>query len=103
MGRPASPIVCTLTPDEILARKASLLPGLAARASHREPTADGYRLRFDAAPDILPAITDAVNAERQCCRFLRFELVVAPDAGAITLTMSGPDGSREFLMALIDS
>lgn len=102
MDRPGSPIVCTLTPDEILARRASLLPGLAARAVERSQTADGYRLRFEATPGIVQTIADTVDAERLCCRFLRFDLHVGSDCGPIDLVVSGPDGTKAFLTALLD-
>jgi hypothetical protein len=97
------PVVCELTPDAVKARRAGLLPGLVARADGREETQDGCRLTFAPSGEILRAIADTVDAERQCCRWLRFELMVPPDGGPIVLTLSGPDGAREFLAALIES
>jgi hypothetical protein len=70
------PIVCALTPEAIRAGRAGLLPGLAVLATSREPTVSGYRLVFQASEETLTAITQTINAERQCCRWLRFELVV---------------------------
>jgi hypothetical protein len=96
------PIVCELTPAAVKARRAQLLPGLVARAERREDTEDGYRLTFAPSSEILRAITDTVDAERQCCRWLCFQLTVPPDGGAIVLTLSGPEGAREFLAALFD-
>ncbi|MBI4887242.1 MAG: hypothetical protein HY824_09120 [Acidobacteria bacterium] len=96
------PIVCTLTPDTLATRKAQLLPGLFTRAQDTEPTSDGYRLTFDASAATLRAIATAIDAERHCCRFLRFELTVEPDAGPVVLTLSGPPGAREFVAALCD-
>ena len=48
-------------------------------------------------------VPDAVEAQRQCCRFLRFEITVEPDGGPISLELSGPPGTREFIAALLDS
>jgi hypothetical protein len=96
------PVVCTLTPETMVTRRAQLLPGLFRRAQASEARVDGYRLRFDASIETLHAITAAVEAERHCCRFLRFELVVEPDGGAAILTLSGPPGTREFIAALCD-
>jgi hypothetical protein len=95
------PVYCTLTPETIETRKAQLLPGLATRAVETTPTPDGYRLRFAASSDILGQIATAIDAERRCCRFLRFDVVVEPDDGPITVTLSGPRGTREFLAALL--
>jgi hypothetical protein len=43
-----------------------------------------------------------VNAERLCCRFLRFTIAVEAGEGPITLELTGPPGSREFIGAMLD-
>ena len=98
-----TPIMCSLTPEALKAARAGLLPGLRERAREVVATADGYRLTFTASSETLHAITRTIAAERQCCRWLRFELVVMPDAGPIHLTLSGPAGAREFLADLFES
>ena len=95
------PVVCTLTPDTLATRKAGLLAGLFRRVEASEEIENGWRLRFSA--DAWPAVAETVGAERKCCRFLRFDVVVEPDEGPIWLTLSGPLGTREFLHALIGS
>ena len=52
--------------------------------------------------DILATIAQTIDAERQCCRFLRFSITVEPDGGPITLELTGPPGTREFLSAFLD-
>lgn len=96
------PIACSLSPETIVTRRAGLLPGLARDADLREATADGLRLRFAASGETLQKIAAVVDAERQCCRFLRFDLTVETDGGPIWLVLSGPPGTGEFLAALID-
>jgi hypothetical protein len=96
------PIVCTLTPDTVRTRRAGLLPGLAAHAETREPLPDGYRLAFVASSETLSAILRTIDAERQCCRFLTFTVTVNADGGVVTVDLSGPSGTREFLDALLD-
>jgi hypothetical protein len=96
------PIACTLTPDEVEARKAGHLPGLAARVEGVRPTPDGYELDFAPADGILRTLAEVIDAERVCCRFLRFEITVTPAGGPITLRLSGPPGTREFLDALFE-
>ena len=95
------PVVCTLTPDTIATRKAALLPGLVRRAVSREETATGMRLKLPG--NALSAVMETVDAERQCCRFLRFEITVEPGGGPIWLELAGPPGTREFLSALLES
>jgi len=62
--------------------------------------ADGFRWRFTPGSGLLAAIVKAIDMERQCCRFLRFELTVEPDDGPIWLEVLGPKGTAEFLEAL---
>lgn len=94
------PIVCTLQTGELNARAMELLPGLVSRARALTDIDGGYRLEFPATSDVLRAITDAIDAERQCCRFLRFHLVVEPDDQGIALEVTGPEGTKEFLDGL---
>jgi hypothetical protein len=94
------PVVCTLTRDTMATRKAGLLTGLVQRAESTEQTADGIRFRLP--PDTLSAVLSTVEAERQCCRFLRFDISIEPDGGPIWLSLSGPLGTREFLSALLE-
>jgi hypothetical protein len=96
------PVACSLPPETIRTRRAALLPGLLARAEIRTELPEGYRVRFTSEGDTLSTITETVDAERRCCRFLRFQLTVEPDGGPIWLEITGPKGTREFLDALID-
>jgi hypothetical protein len=82
------PIACALSPAELKARRAVLLPGLLAQAEERTALPDGFRWRFVASSELLTAIAQTIDAERQCCRFLRFILTVEPDGGAIWLDVT---------------
>ena len=97
------PVMCSLSPEAIRAGRAGLLPGLADLATAREATPDGYRLVFAAASETLQRIAGVIDAERQCCRWLRFDLEVPPAGGLIVLTLSGPAEAQEFLAALFDA
>jgi hypothetical protein len=94
------PVVCTLTSATIETRKAALLPGLVARAERTEDTSEGLRIRLPG--DALRDVLCTVDAERQCCRFLRFTIIAEPDEGPIWLDLSGPPGTRAFLSALLE-
>jgi hypothetical protein len=43
-----------------------------------------------------------IETERQCCRFLRFQLTVESDEHTIWLEFTGPPGTREFLAGMLD-
>ena len=95
------PVACSLDPATLKTRREGLLRELLGRAEEWEAGTDGYRLRFAASEDALP-VARAIDAERLCCRFLRFTLTVEPDAGPIYLDLTGPPGTREFLAELFD-
>jgi hypothetical protein len=97
------PVACTLSADELHSRRDGLLPGLIARAVSRVALHDGYRLTFQPAPALLEQVARVIDAERQCCRFLRFELVVEQDGAPITLEVTGPEGTKEYLENLRNS
>lgn len=96
------PIVCTLTPAALRTRRDGLLSELLRRAQSHEELPQGHRLCFAANDDALSAITRTIDAERQCCRFLRFIITVEPDGGPISLELTGPAGTREFVAALLE-
>jgi hypothetical protein len=94
------PIACLLDAAELAARREGLLPGLAARALEREVLNDGLRWRFAPSRGLLELIASVVDAERQCCRFLRFDLTVEAGGGPVWLAVTGPSGTRELLEAV---
>jgi hypothetical protein len=96
------PIVCTLTPGALRARREGLLAELLHRSDGHELLPEGLRLRFAPSGETLARIARAVDAERHCCRFLRFTLTVEPDEGPVTLDLTGPRGTREFVAALLE-
>jgi len=96
------PIACTLGPAALKARREGLLVNLVQRAQEHQEIPNGHRLRFAADGDILLAIATTVELERQCCRFLQFTVTVAPDGGPISLDLTGPPGSSEFVAALME-
>jgi hypothetical protein len=95
------PVACTLGPAALKARREGLLSDLLSRADQVTVLPDGYRISFAASNDVLTLIASTIAAERLCCRFLRFQLTVEPDEGPIALELRGPQGTREFLSALV--
>lgn len=94
------PIACRLEPGALRARRDALLPGIVVGAEQIEPIDGGFRLRFaDAA--LLTTVASVVDAERQCCPFLAFALMVAPAGGPMSLEITGPPGTQEFLSDLL--
>lgn len=97
----ALPIACELTPAELDLRREGLLAGLLALALERITITNGLRWRFVPTAEFLTAAVQVIDAERQCCRFLRFVLTVEPGGGDMWLEITGPEGTAEFLNSLI--
>lgn len=102
MADDAEPVACSLETEELKSRQDSLLPGLAAHVRAIAETPDGYEFEFAASREILAQLIHVIDAERLCCRFLRFELIVEPADGPVRLRLGGPPGTREFLAGLLD-
>lgn len=96
------PIACTLGPAALKARQEDLLGGLVRRAVERVEIPNGYRVRFAPTEGMLATIANVIETERQCCRFLTFRVTAEPDGGPIWLEFSGPPGTKEFVVALLD-
>ena len=96
------PIACTLTPEALRTRREGLLMDLVRRAERREDLAHGLRLEFAPSAETITLIARAVEAERHCCRFLRFGMTVEPDGGPVFLELTGPAGTRDFVSALLE-
>lgn len=98
----SEPIACSLDPAALRARREGLLPGIGGQAERIEPIDGGVRLQF-ADATLLTAIASVIDAERQCCRFLAFTLTVAPAGGPMSLDITGPAGTQEFLADLLEN
>lgn len=95
------PIVCDLSAAELTGRRDGLLARLAGSATEISEIENGVVLVLATSPEITGLIAQVIDAERQCCRFLRFRCIYEPDLGPISLEVTGPEGSREFLAEVL--
>jgi hypothetical protein len=98
----ALPIACTLTPAQLAADRDTLLTGLADHAVERTPLPSGIRLRFDATAERMRQIDAVVRRERECCPFLDFHVGLALGGSALTLEVTGPEGTDQMLAMLLE-
>jgi hypothetical protein len=100
-GARPSPIACrmsALTPAE-RARRSDVLDALTTRLVRVADTDDGLAFVLRGDPDAPALAGEFISYESRCCPFLRFELTVERDGGAVRLAMGGGEGVREFLRA----
>jgi hypothetical protein len=93
------PVACSLSAPEFRARRDVLLAGLRRDCLDQRSLANGLAMRFAPTPGQLGRITEVIELERQCCRFLEMRLTVTPGEGPVWLELIGPPGTRDFLEA----
>ena len=97
------PLACTLSSAELRAQRDDLLPGLVATALQRVRLPHGVRLVFGATAKRLRQLYAIEQIEKGCCAFLNFHIALTPGGGALTLDVTGPEGTEEFLESLLDA
>ncbi|MEM9881375.1 MAG: hypothetical protein AAF800_00470 [Planctomycetota bacterium] len=98
MAEPA--LLCKLSPQELQARRAELIPGLFTRAERVDDLVDGVQFRFAHQPGLIRELAEIIEREQDCCGFLRFELTAEAGAGAVVLKVTGPEGTGRLLRSL---
>ncbi len=102
-GEKAAPIIaCTLTSKEMGARVARVENELLKEVLRSEELENGYALWFPVAPGRLQRLAEFVELESQCCAFLDFEIRLGAGAHEVALVLTGPEGTKEVLRALME-
>ena len=91
------PVACSLMPAELQERRRGLLAKVRAATSEVTELDDGFRYEFPLAGEVLGEITKLIQLERQCCPFLTFRLTIQAGADSVSLDLTGPPGTKEFL------
>jgi hypothetical protein len=95
------PIACSLESAELREREATLLARFRSGVVETEELADGYAFRLSGDADSVRLVAELIAAERACCRFVTFEVRALPNMGPVTVRVTGPDGTKEFLRNLL--
>jgi hypothetical protein len=93
------PIACSLTDSELQERRRSVLQKVRNAVTEFRELESGYAYCILSDENRLAELATLVSFERQCCPFLRFAITVEPENGPIWLEMTGPDGTKEFLIS----
>jgi len=60
---------------------------------------NGYEFRFPNETEFIFKIAEFISNERLCCPFLEFMLNVVSNSELVFLSLTGPLGTQEFLLA----
>jgi hypothetical protein len=94
---PDMPVACTLTASELQDRERWLVEALGVATERVERLPNGYAIQLRGTHETLANVAELIGLERQCCPFLTFTLTVEPAEGPIRLSLTGPEGTAEFL------
>jgi hypothetical protein len=97
----SSPVRCLLPDPDLRERRAEIVATLGGTVEAVEELPDGYRLRFRA--DQAEVLMEFVRIERACCPFMRYTLEFEPENGPLWFSLTGPEGTKDFLKPLLES
>ena len=58
---------------------------------------NGYEFMFPNEAQLIVKIAEFIVKERLCCPFLKFTLTINPTLELVSLLLTGPTGTQEFL------
>lgn len=58
---------------------------------------NGYEFIFPNGSEIIIRLGKFISNERRCCPFLEFTLTISSNNAPISLRLTGPEGTQEFL------
>ncbi len=95
-------VACSLAEPELQERRSKVLKQIGTAVLEIKELKRGYAYRFDFDEALLPDLVNLINFEHRCCPFLRLSLNVEPGSGPIWLELSGPEGTKEFLVSIFN-
>ena len=95
------PVACSLTTAELREREATLLARFRSALLKTEELQEGYAFLVPGDGERIRLVAELIVAERECCPFLVFEVSALPDMGPVTVCVTGPAGTKEFLRSLL--
>jgi hypothetical protein len=95
------PVACRLTDSEFRRREAMLLAQFKRAVVATEELPDGYVFHVPGDKKSLGVVWEAIVAERECCPFLTFELTAQANMGPLSVRVTGPAGTKDFLKMIL--
>jgi hypothetical protein len=90
-------LACKLTTPELRHRRATVIAELFSQVVSTEETDDGFVYTLPANGATIAQIASFIETERGCCEFFSFRLSVPSPSEHLSLEITGPAGTKEFL------
>lgn len=101
-GNKTKVVACKLTSPELQKRKQAVLASLRQQVQAREELSNGFKYKFSGTDALLDEIIAFIKSERKCCDFFTFGLAISDDQSNIFLSITGPDGAKDFIKTEMD-
>jgi hypothetical protein len=85
-------------PAELQERRRNVLSKVLSAVTETKELENGFQYRFKSEGELISELGRLIQLEHQCCPFLTFRLTVEPEGGSVLLEMTGPEGTKEFLV-----
>lgn len=95
----SNPIVCKLTGAEMPKRKATVIASLKQKLIEKKELAKGFSYKFTGSDALIDELAAFIKTERLCCAFFDFSLRIKGDGSAAWLSITGPKGSKKFILS----
>jgi hypothetical protein len=93
-------VACCLSDAQSRKRVATLLAQFESAVIATEELPDGYVFRVPGDKKWMAVLWEAIVAERECWAFLTFELTAQPNMGPVSVRVTGPAGTKDFLKTI---
>ncbi|MEJ7678337.1 MAG: hypothetical protein WKG06_10850 [Segetibacter sp.] len=90
-------VACKLTNPELQKRKAEVIDILKSKVVTRKELSNGFEYTFDGSDMMIDNVVRFIKSERICCNFFTFRLAIENNENNITLSITGPDGAKNFI------
>jgi hypothetical protein len=101
MSKEKVSVTCKLTAPELQERKKNIIAEVKRLIVQQVDVTNGVRFSFHDSDSIIDLLANFIKAERQCCSFFEFNLVVGQSEGLVTLELTGPEGTKDFIKSEI--
>jgi hypothetical protein len=88
---------CKLSSQQLMKRKETVLKKLKQQVVETKELTDGYAFKFPGTDKVVDELTEFIKTERTCCDFFIFGLSISGDASEAWLTLTGPEGAKDFI------
>ncbi len=98
---PDTPLVCNMDVFTSTQREAHIqtTTELIQAVQSVQEVKNGYEFTFPNETEFISKIAEFISNERLCCPFLKFTLNILSNREPVSLSLTGPLGTQEFLRA----